>query len=78
MFRCGDFVTLNGALAIVVATDGEEVADLEGPTIVPEEHVALWFGGPSAASREGEAASPEVWTVPMAYCRPAPLPVYRH
>ena len=61
----GDFVEMDGLLAVVVATD-------EHPD-VPHEHVGLWFGAP-ATKRVSEGgtggANPEVSTVPVEYCTP--------
>ncbi|MBV9849892.1 MAG: hypothetical protein JO250_09490 [Armatimonadetes bacterium] len=73
LWRRGDFVELNGRVAVVVG--------VEGDPDVPEEHVALWFGEASDQRATGEdpaAGPPQVWTVPAEYCRPGPRPVYRH
>jgi hypothetical protein len=43
MLRRGDFVELDGLLDVVVASAGEP--DGAGD-LVPEDHVALWFGAP--------------------------------
>ena len=61
----GDFVEMDGLLAVVVATD-------EDPN-VPEEHVGLWFGAPTTKRiSEGGAGGtvPEVSTVPVGLCSP--------
>ena len=61
----GDFVEMDGLLAVVVATDDD-------PN-VPEEHVALWFGvtDTKRISEGGTGgAIPEVSTVPAEYCSP--------
>jgi hypothetical protein len=60
----GDFVEMDGLIAVVVATDDD-------PN-VPDEHVALWFGSPpmKRISEGGSGAgTPEVSTVPLEYCR---------
>jgi hypothetical protein len=78
MLRRGDLVELDGLLAVVVALAGELVGMGE---LVPEDHVALWFGTPPTErpSEGGEGgAIPEVWTVPADYCRAAPNPVIHH
>ena len=74
MFQKGDFVESDGLLAVVVATEGEEVDTVEGTDKVPEGHVAVWFGDPQArrVTEGGSGVStPEVWTMPADYCRPA-------
>jgi hypothetical protein len=78
MLRRGDFVELDGLLAVVVFLAGEPVGVGE---FVPEDHVALWFGAPPTkrASEGGEGgAVPEVWTVPAENCPAASRPVVRH
>lgn len=59
----GDMVTMDGHLAAVVG--------VEGDPDVPEGHVALWFGDPSA-QRTSEGGTPksraDAWTVPTEYC----------
>ena len=65
-YRKGDFVHLDGSgVGIVVATPEEDAQ-------VPEEHLGVWFG------TLDEAGSPEVWTVPAEYLRPAPAPTFKH
>jgi hypothetical protein len=69
----GQFVEMDGLLAVVVGTDRDPE--------VPEEHVALWFGEPQGKrkSRGGPGGlQPEVWTVPEQYCSPAADPIMRH
>lgn len=62
--KIGDFIEMDGLLAVVVATE-------DNPN-VPEDHVGVWFGN-STARRISEGglrgASPEVSTVPAEYCR---------
>ena len=62
----GDMVTMDGLLAAVVG--------VEGVSGIPEGHVALWFGDPTAR-RASEGGTPksqaEAWTVPTEYCTPA-------
>ncbi len=61
----GDLVEVDGLIAVVVATDND--------SNVPEDHVGLWFGVPSTKRiSEGGVGgeSPEVFTVPIAYCSP--------
>ena len=69
----GDLVTLDGRLAVVVG--------VEGDPDVPEEHVAIWYGGPNTAQSSGAGsgdAAPVVYTVPEEYCKRAPSPELRH
>lgn len=56
--KVGDVVRLNKSLAVVVGTAGDRVYD----DVVPEGHVALWYGGIDRSEEN------EVWTVPSAYC----------
>ena len=73
MFQNGDFVEIDGLLAVVVGLAGEQD--------VPEGHVALWFGEPQGRRlSEGGPGGlvPVVWTVPVDYCRPAKAPDVRH
>jgi hypothetical protein len=68
----GTLVEVDGLLGVVVALD---------PAQVPEDHVALWFGDPAARRRsEGGPGPgrPEVWTVPIDVCRPAPPADVKH
>ena len=61
----GDFVEMDGLIAVVVATD-------EDPN-VPEDHVGLWFGAPHTKriSQGGSGGHvPDVSTVPTDYCCP--------
>ena len=69
----GDFVEVDGLLAVVVGMEGDDG--------IPEEHVALWFGDPQGKRlSEGGAGGliPEVWTVPADVCKPAKPPAYFH
>lgn len=69
----GDFVEMDGLLAVVVATDDD--------SNVPEEHVGIWFGDPSAKrlSEGGSGgATPEVFTVPVEYCSRPAEPQFTH
>lgn len=69
----GDFVELNGRVAVVVGVEGE-------PDI-PEGHVALWYGeaqGQDATAGDTGAGPVQVWTVPAEYCGLGPEPIYRH
>lgn len=72
-FERGQFVELDGLLAVVVGTSGDQN--------VPDEHLALWFGDPPC-TRISEGGSggqrPDVRTVPAEYCTPAAAPVIRH
>lgn len=81
MFQRGDFVESDGLLGVIVATENDEVDTIEGADQVPDGHVAVWFGLPQA-TRISEGGSgggtPEVWTIPSDYCRPAGKPAYRH
>jgi len=61
----GDFVEMDGLVAVVVATDDD-------PN-VPEEHIGLWFGDPAAKriSQGGAGvAAAEISIVPVEYCSP--------
>ena len=69
----GQFVELDGLLAVVVG--------IEGDPQVPEHHVALWFGDPhskrtSAGGRGG--SKPEIWTVSTELCIPVSEHSLRH
>lgn len=58
-FGRGDFVEMDGLLAVVVGTYGD------GTT--PEGHLSVWFGDQQGVrSSQGGAggSTPEVWTVP--------------
>ena len=56
-------VTMDGLLAAVVG--------VEGDPDIPEGHVALWFGDPTA-TRASEGGAPraraEAWIVPLESC----------
>lgn len=70
----GDFIELNGLVGVVVGIGFDEDA--------PEaSHVAVWFGA-DAQQRIAEGGSenliPEVWTVPVEYCKRANSPIFRH
>ena len=72
-FKKGDFVEMDGLLAMVVATDIEDA--------IPEEHLAIWFGDPNAKRKsdtEYVQNSPEVWTVPEELCNKGLEPVFKH
>jgi hypothetical protein len=72
-WKRGDLVELDGLLAVVVG--------IEGDAVVPEEHVALWFGDPrcTRVSNGGSGGQrPEIWTVPEEYCVSAAEPIYKH
>jgi hypothetical protein len=69
----GDFVEVDGLLAVVVGAAGDEN--------VPDEHLALWFGDPQGKRlSQGGAGNliPEVWTVPIDVCRVAQPPSFLH
>ena len=72
-FSKGDFVELDGLQAVIVATCTDDD--------IPEGHVAIWFGEPSA-SRKSETnyspISPEVWIVPVSACSAGLMPVFKH
>lgn len=63
MIKRGDLVTMDGLLAAVVGVTGDPG--------VPEGHVAIWFGDPTAR-RASEGGTPklraEAWTVPTELC----------
>lgn len=73
----GDLVELNGLPCVIVGLAGECV----GETLVPEEHVAVWYGAadatPTAEAATGRAPT-EVWTVPLEYVEPGHVPTVRH
>ena len=69
----GDLVTFDGLLAVIVGTETDDS--------VPQDHVALWYGGPETKrlSEGGETGiAPEIWTVPSEYCKSAPAPKIHH
>ena len=73
MLRNGDFVEIDGLLAVVVRVSGEPD--------VPEDHIAVWFGEPQGRrlSEGGRGGlTPVVWTIPIDYCRPAMAPEIKH
>lgn len=70
----GDFIELNGLLAVVVGIIPDEGSALD-------DHIAIWFGAESQKriSQRGVANEiPEVRTVPADYCKTARPPVFRH
>ncbi len=72
-WKRGDFVELNGLLAVVVG--------IEGDPGLPEDHSAVWFGDPKCLrTSEGGTggARSEVWTVPTEYLTSAALPTWKH
>ena len=72
-WRRGDFVELDGLLAVVVG--------IEGDPGIPEEHVGLWFGDPNGRRKSQGGTGgrhPEIWTVPEDYCVPAEEAIYKH
>lgn len=72
-WRKGDFVELDGLLAVITGVLGEPG--------VPDEHVALWFGDPRGKRKsEGGLGGnrPEIWTVPEALCVAAAEPLVKH
>jgi hypothetical protein len=71
--RKGNFVEVDGLIAVVVATDEDEN--------VPGGHLAVWFGEPPTSRKSDGGSggvSPEVWTVPAEYCLPVDRIVFRH
>lgn len=56
MFRRGDIVEIAGQLAVVVGTFDDGGA--------PEDHLAVWFGGPKTIRGGPSGTTPEVWTIP--------------
>jgi hypothetical protein len=69
----GEFVELDGLLAVVVGVPGDPG--------IPDEHLGLWFGDPRTVRRsEGGVAgsAPEVLTVPQELCVAAPAPIFKH
>lgn len=73
MFRIGDFVEIDGLLAVVIATaeDGKS----------PEGHLSVWFGDQQGmrSSQGGAGGSiPEVWIVPTEHCQAASTVLIRH
>ena len=81
MLRRGDLVEIDGILAVVIGLAGETVETADGGELVPDDHVALWFGEPweERSSRGGKGgAIPEIWTVPLEFCWAASKPAPRH
>ena len=73
MWSRGDFVELDGLLAVVVGVEGEPE--------VPEDHVAVWFGDPRSVRKSDGGSggqSPEVWTVPADLIVRAAGPSIKH
>jgi hypothetical protein len=73
VWKRGDIVALNGELAVVVG--------IEGDPDVPEDHIAVWFGGtrvePNRVQDTGRK-SPEIWAVPAEYFVNALPAVLKH
>jgi len=72
-FEKGDFVELDGLIAVVVGVSGEN--DL------PDDHIALWFGedDQKRISQGGSGnVIPQVWTVPIELCMKARDPNIKH
>jgi hypothetical protein len=72
-WKCGDFVELDGLLAVVVG--------VEGDPDVPEDHIAVWFGDPRCerTSQGGTGGKqPEVWKVPAECFVAAAPPIWSH
>ena len=69
----GDFVEMDGLIAVVIATEDD-------PN-VPEDHVGLWFGLP-ATKRISEGGTgnetPIVSTIPLEYCILVDNIIYSH
>ena len=73
MWSRGDFVELDGLLAVVVGVEGEPE--------VPDDHVAVWFGDPPSVRKSDGGSggqSPEVWTVPADLLVRAAGPSIKH
>ena len=73
MFKRGDFVEIDELLAVVVGTVGDGTA--------PDDHIIVWFGDPrgTRVSEGGQGnLQPEVWTIPLEYCKLAPQPLVKH
>ena len=73
----GDLVELNSLPGVIVGLAGEHVGD----SLLPEDHVALWYGVPDAtATGDGTTSrgSTEVWAVPLEYVEPGQVPTVRH
>ena len=73
IWKRGDFVELDGLIAVVVGVEGDEN--------VPEEHVALWFGEPACIRRSQGGPggqTPVVYTVPAEYCTRAADASWKH
>jgi hypothetical protein len=73
----GDLVELNGLPCVIVGLAGEYL----GEALVPEDHVALWYGAaevtPTAKGEPGRVPT-EVWTVPLEYVELGQVPTVRH
>ncbi|HEX8656742.1 MAG TPA: hypothetical protein VF690_04380 [Hymenobacter sp.] len=73
----GDLVELHGLPGVIVGLAGEYVGD----SLIPEDHVALWYGAPHATATGDKTTGwgpTEVWTVPLEYVEPGQVPTVRH
>ncbi|MBJ6108342.1 hypothetical protein JAO73_04925 [Hymenobacter sp. BT523] len=73
--QVGDFLEFDGLLCIVVALAGRY-----GDEDIPEEHIAVWFGGNDPAGKpvEEERFKPAIWTIPQEYFKKTPRPEVLH
>ncbi|TGE09769.1 hypothetical protein [Hymenobacter fodinae] len=77
-FNLGDIVVLDDEPCVVVGLSGQLLGDEE----VPEEHIAVWFGGNNPkrwdSGYEQVKGRIEVWTIPAAYFNLGPTPIVSH
>ncbi|WP_028979869.1 hypothetical protein [Sporocytophaga myxococcoides] len=70
-FKKGDFVTIDGLNAVVIAHYGDEG--------IPEDHIAVYFGSDQKGKSEGgSSCAPEVWVVPVGIWEDSQIPIYKH
>jgi hypothetical protein len=79
-FKLGDILVFDGEPCVVVGLSGQTLNKDEIP--VPEEHIAVWFGGnnPDRWTSEPIQATDriEVWTIPEEYFKKGPEPLVSH
>jgi len=77
-FSLGDILVLDNEPCVVVGLSGQLLGEEE----VPEEHIAVWFGGNNPErwnSEYGQAKDRiEVWTIPAGYFKHGPAPIVSH
>lgn len=80
LFKLGDILVFDGEPCVVVGLSGQILNKDEWP--VPEEHIAVWFGGGNPdrwKSDEGQTTDRiEVWTISEEYFKKGPEPLVSH